>query len=115
MPACAPTTAGRSTPSVRERPPAPRRCDGCGHQLERTIDEVTWFADHGFVGTYAPGFIAMPGLPPLDDEYWDPLWAVYADRGLAVIVHGGYGLEQGFAYGEIDEACRADRRTRAAT
>jgi predicted TIM-barrel fold metal-dependent hydrolase len=80
---------------------------GACTNLERTIDEVAWCADHGFIGTYAPGFVAMPGrLPPLDDEYWDPLWALYADRGLAVIVHGGYGLEQGVAYGAIDQALR---------
>jgi predicted TIM-barrel fold metal-dependent hydrolase len=74
--------------------------------LERTMAEATWIADHGFVGTYAPGFTAVPGLPPLFDEYWDPLWALYADRGLVVIVHGGYGLDQGYAYTEIANACR---------
>ena len=79
---------------------------GSCRDLQRTIDEVTWCADQGFVGTYAPGFVAKPDLPPLDDGYWDPLWALYADRGLAVVVHGGYGLDQGYAYKELEAACR---------
>jgi predicted TIM-barrel fold metal-dependent hydrolase len=74
--------------------------------LDATIAEVEWVADHGFVGTYAPGFTAYPGQPPLDDPHWDRLWSVYADRGLALVVHGGYGLDQGFAYDQIDAACR---------
>jgi predicted TIM-barrel fold metal-dependent hydrolase len=74
--------------------------------LDRTMEEVAWVADHGFVGTYAPGFTAMPGQAPLYDEYWDPLWALYAERGLVVVVHGGYGLDQGYAFSEIESACR---------
>ena len=58
----------------------------------------------------APGFVAKPDLPPLDDGYWDPLWALYADRGLAVVVHGGYGLDQGYAYKELEAACPAGGR-----
>ena len=74
--------------------------------MEATMAEVAWVADHGFVGTYAPGFLAVSGQPPLYDEYWDRLWALYAERGLALVVHGGYGLEQGFAYSEIESACQ---------
>jgi predicted TIM-barrel fold metal-dependent hydrolase len=72
--------------------------------LDSTMAEAAWVADHGFIGTYAPGFLEVPGQPPLDDKYWDPLWALYADRGLKVIVHGGYGLTQGLAYGAIADA-----------
>ena len=68
--------------------------------------ELEWVADHGFVGTYAPGFTTSPGEPPLYDEYWDPLWEVYAARGLVLVVHGGYGLDQGYAYSEIERACK---------
>ena len=71
--------------------------------VERTVAELGWVADHGFIGTYAPGFLAVPGLPPLYDEYWDPVWATYAETGLAVVIHGGYGLEQGYAYRAIAE------------
>jgi predicted TIM-barrel fold metal-dependent hydrolase len=74
--------------------------------LDATIAEVEWVADHGFVGTYAPGFTAYPGQRPLDDPWWDPLWATYAERGVALVVHGGYGLDQGFAYDQIAAACQ---------
>jgi predicted TIM-barrel fold metal-dependent hydrolase len=76
---------------------------GACTDVEATMRQVEWVADHGFVGTYAPGFVAVPGVPPLDDESWDPLWALYADRGVTLVVHGGYGLPQGFAYERIDQ------------
>jgi predicted TIM-barrel fold metal-dependent hydrolase len=77
-----------------------------GSCLDRdaTMAQLRWVADHGFIGTYAPGFLAVPGLPPLDDDYWDPMWALYAELELAVIVHGGYGMEQGRAHAQIVEA-----------
>jgi predicted TIM-barrel fold metal-dependent hydrolase len=50
--------------------------------------------------------MAVPGQPPLDDRYWDPLWASCAEFGLVLVVHGGYGLAQGFAYDQIEAACR---------
>jgi predicted TIM-barrel fold metal-dependent hydrolase len=79
---------------------------GACTDLASTMAQVEWVADHGFVGTYAPGFTAVPGVPPLDDEQWDPLWALYADRGLAVVIHGGYGLPQGFAFDRIETTCQ---------
>jgi predicted TIM-barrel fold metal-dependent hydrolase len=79
---------------------------GACTDLERAMAEVRWIADHGFVGMYMPGFLAVPGQPPLDAGYWDPLWALCADRGLVLVVHGGYGLDQGFAYEQISRACR---------
>jgi predicted TIM-barrel fold metal-dependent hydrolase len=72
-----------------------------GTNVDLLLNELDWIADHGFVGTYAPGWSAVPGLPPLYDEYWDPVWARYADHGLVVVIHGGYGMDQGYAFGEI--------------
>ncbi len=74
--------------------------------MTRSMAEVAWMAEHGFVGTYAPGFLGLEGLPPLFDEYWDPVWSLYAESGLVLVVHGGYGLEQGLAFGLIDDATR---------
>lgn len=74
--------------------------------IDATMAEVGWIADHGFVGMYMPGFMAVPGQPPLDDPYWDRLWALCSDRGLVLVVHGGYGLDQGFAYDQIETSCR---------
>jgi predicted TIM-barrel fold metal-dependent hydrolase len=68
------------------------------------LKELEWVADHGFAGTFAPGFVGVSGLPPLYDEYWDPVWSFYATRGMAVIVHGGYGMEPGVAIEAMEAA-----------
>jgi predicted TIM-barrel fold metal-dependent hydrolase len=78
---------------------------GTGRDLDGTIAEIDWIADHGFVGSYAPGFVGMAGAPPLDDEYWDRFWARCAERDVAMIVHGGYGLAQGYAFDQIAATC----------
>ena len=84
---------------------------GSGTDVNELVDEVTWAADHRFVGTYTPGFNGIPGLPPLDDEYWDPAWATYAETGLIQVIHGGYGYAQGFAFGEIESAIKNTEAT----
>jgi predicted TIM-barrel fold metal-dependent hydrolase len=76
---------------------------GCA-DVDALVAELDWVADHGFVGTYAPGFNGVPGVPPLDDGYWDPVWATYADHELVVIVHAGYGLDQGGAFAAMADA-----------
>jgi predicted TIM-barrel fold metal-dependent hydrolase len=62
--------------------------------LDHTLSEAAWIADHGFKGTSIPGFTAYAGQPPLSDAYWEPLWALCEERGLALWVHGGHGLPQ---------------------
>jgi predicted TIM-barrel fold metal-dependent hydrolase len=79
---------------------------GACTDLGAAIAEARWIADHGFLGMYLPGFLAVPGQPPLDDSFWDPLWALCADRGLVLVVHGGYGLDQGYAFEQIVSACQ---------
>ena len=77
---------------------------GTYSDMESALDEATWVADHGFVGTFAPGFTHFPGLRPLDDEFWEPLWSLYEERELALVVHGGYGFDQGVAYAAVEAA-----------
>jgi predicted TIM-barrel fold metal-dependent hydrolase len=72
--------------------------------MDAALEEAVWAADHGFTGTFAPGFTHFPGMRPLDDEFWEPLWSLYEERGLALVVHGGYGFDQGFAYGAVKAA-----------
>jgi predicted TIM-barrel fold metal-dependent hydrolase len=79
---------------------------GACTDLEAAMTEARWIADHGFLGMYMPGFLALPGQPPLDDSFWDPLWALCSDRALVLVVHGGYGLDQGYAYEQIVSACQ---------
>jgi predicted TIM-barrel fold metal-dependent hydrolase len=74
--------------------------------IDATVDELRWCADHGFVGTFAPGFLTRPGMLPLYDPYWEPLWAECEARGLAIVVHAGFGFEQGFLYEKLDRVNR---------
>jgi predicted TIM-barrel fold metal-dependent hydrolase len=77
---------------------------GTYSDMESALEEAEWVADHGFIGTFAPGFTHFPGMPPLDDDFWEPLWALYEERGLTLVVHGGYGFDQGVAYAAVQAA-----------
>jgi predicted TIM-barrel fold metal-dependent hydrolase len=70
--------------------------------LETAIGELDWIADHGFVGTYAPGYLRHPDMSPLYDPYWEPFWSACVDHGLAVVVHAGYGWDQGVPFSEFE-------------
>ena len=75
---------------------------GSCSDIDATVAELEWIAEHGFVGTFCPGFLSHPALPPLFDGYWDPFWSVCADRGLGVFVHAGFGWMQGDVYPEVE-------------
>ena len=74
---------------------------GPGIDVPGTVAELEWLADHGFRGTYPPGFLSYPGQRPLFDESWEPVWRVCEDRGLPLFVHAGFGQEQGRFFPEI--------------
>jgi predicted TIM-barrel fold metal-dependent hydrolase len=71
---------------------------GTGYDIDATVAELEWLADHGFAGTYIPAFFAVPGVPPLFDEYWEPVWNVCESRGLPLFVHAGFGVPYGEMY-----------------
>jgi predicted TIM-barrel fold metal-dependent hydrolase len=71
--------------------------------MASTVADLEWIADHGFAGTFCPGFMRHAGTPPLFDEYWDPFWSSCEDNGLAVVVHAGYGLEQGVVFPQLEK------------
>jgi predicted TIM-barrel fold metal-dependent hydrolase len=77
-----------------------------GLDLDATLDELDWLADHGFRGTYAPGYSAYPDIPPFSDEHWDPVWARCVERGLPLFVHAGFGLPQGSMFHLVDTVKR---------
>ncbi len=86
---------------------------GPGLDIEATIAELSWVADRGFRGTYAPGFLSYPGLRPLFDDYWEPVWRLCEERSLPLFVHAGFGQDQGRAFPEIaadQERSRCRRR-----
>ena len=69
-----------------------------GIDMGATLAELEWISDHGFRGTYAPGFISYPGIPPLFDEYWEPVWTLCEERGLPLFIHAGFGSQQGLLF-----------------
>ena len=70
--------------------------------MDVTVKELEWVADHGFTGTYGPGYLHHRGMPPLFDSYWDRFWSVCEERNLAVIVHAGFGTQQGAVFPEVE-------------
>jgi predicted TIM-barrel fold metal-dependent hydrolase len=63
--------------------------------LDETIRELQWSAEHGFVAAYLPQNTYDETLPPLTDPYYEPYWAACADLGFTLIVHAGWGMPQG--------------------
>jgi predicted TIM-barrel fold metal-dependent hydrolase len=71
------------------------------NDMDRSLRDLTWLADHGFVGTYGPGFMTHSHTPAAFDPYWDPFWARCAEGNLAIVVHAGFGWEQGIAFEQL--------------
>ena len=70
--------------------------------MESTVADLEWIADHGFAGTFCPGFMRHAGTPPLFDKYWEPFWSLCEDRGIAIVVHAGYGVNQGVVFPQLE-------------
>ncbi len=66
--------------------------------MDRTVADLEWNADHKFVATYAPGYMTHPDMPPLYDAYWEPFWRTCEERNLSLVLHAGYGWEHGHAF-----------------
>jgi predicted TIM-barrel fold metal-dependent hydrolase len=70
---------------------------GSCHDMDRTVAELHWMADHGIRSVGTPLILADEELPPLVDPYFSPFWDACAERGLILSVHAGWGARQGFA------------------
>ena len=70
--------------------------------MAATVAEIEWIADHDFTGTYGPGYMHHPDMPPLYDAYWEPFWSACEASNIAVVVHAGFGTEQGAVFPEIE-------------
>ena len=70
--------------------------------MDATVAELEWMADHRFTGTYGPGYMWHRDMPPLFDEYWEPFWSTCEARGIAIVVHAGFGTEFGKAFPQIE-------------
>ena len=80
--------------------------------MDAAVAEVHWIADHGFAATYGPHYMTHPDLPSLVDEYWEPYWAACAERGIAIVVHAGFGTAQGVVFKEIEKIYSTRRGSR---
>jgi predicted TIM-barrel fold metal-dependent hydrolase len=66
--------------------------------MDSAVAEIHWIADHKFVGTFGPGYMHHTAMPPLYDAYWEPFWTACEDRGIAIVVHAGFGTDQGVVF-----------------
>lgn len=66
--------------------------------IEASVRELEWAADHRFVSVGVPGICHDPELPPLHDGHFDPFWSTCEQRGLALSMHAGWGQPQGVFY-----------------
>jgi predicted TIM-barrel fold metal-dependent hydrolase len=71
--------------------------------IDAAVAEIHWIADHDFAATYAPHYMTHPRMPPLLDEYWEPYWTACEERGIAVVVHAGFGTQQGVVFKVIED------------
>ncbi|MET0886025.1 MAG: amidohydrolase family protein [Mycetocola sp.] len=71
--------------------------------MDATIREIEWVAEHGFKLVELPGLCLDPDAPPLHSSYYDSLWRACADAGMCVALHAGWGLEQGRTLDYFDE------------
>ena len=53
--------------------------------LEESLTEVRWAADHGLRGIHFPATVS--GLPSFEDPVWEPFFAACAERNLVLVTH----------------------------
>jgi len=63
--------------------------------MDATVQELYWVAEHGFPTVTVPGFLLDTSLPTLSSPYYEPFWEACADLGLVLSVHAGHGRPQG--------------------
>jgi predicted TIM-barrel fold metal-dependent hydrolase len=70
--------------------------------MDETVWNLHWVAEHGFRSVSVPGYTADDALPPLSSSYYEPFWAACADLGLVLSVHAGHGRVQGEFFEYVD-------------
>jgi predicted TIM-barrel fold metal-dependent hydrolase len=71
--------------------------------MTTAVAEIDWIADHDFAATYAPGYMRHADTPPLFDDYWTPFWSACEERGVALVVHAGFGWDQGTVFPQLEK------------
>ena len=80
------------------------------HDLDATVQEIEWAAEHGMKGVILPT-VPGKGLPPYYDTCYDPLWAACQDCALPVHIHGGGGTPDYGNYGVVSMLMYATEAT----
>src|SRR5262249_24652894 len=62
--------------------------------MDETVGELRWVAEHGFKLVELPGLCLDPAMPPLYPDYYEPVWRACAESGMALGLHAGWGTEQ---------------------
>lgn len=61
------------------------------NDVEHTVEDIHWAADHGFKSVLLPSVPPDQGLPGLWSPHYDPVWQACVDTGIVVTQHGGTG------------------------
>jgi predicted TIM-barrel fold metal-dependent hydrolase len=62
--------------------------------MDATVKELHWIADHGFRSVQPPGNTGNPELPPIQDPHYEPFWSACEDLDLVLTAHVGFGAPQ---------------------
>jgi predicted TIM-barrel fold metal-dependent hydrolase len=80
------------------------------HDLDATIAEIKWAAEHGMKGVIIPT-VPGKGLPPYMDTCYDPLWGACQEHDMPVHIHGGGGTPSYGDYGVVSMLMYATEAT----
>lgn len=69
--------------------------------MEVALRDLDSIADSKFTATYLPGYMTHAKQLPLYDAFWDPYWSRCVERGISLVVHAGYGTEQGIVFPQL--------------
>ena len=80
------------------------------HDLDATIAEIRWAREQGMKGVIIPT-VPGEGLPPYQDQCYDPLWGACQDLEMPVHIHGGGGTPDYGDYGVVSMLIYATEAT----
>lgn len=74
--------------------------------MDVAVAEIEWIAERNFTGIFLPGYVHHAGMPPLYDQYWEPFWSACEANNIALVIHAGYGTEQGTVFPQFERMYR---------
>jgi len=66
--------------------------------MDVALADLDWLGDHDFTAVYAPGYMRHADMPRPHDRYWEPYYARCEELSMPLVVHAGYGWDQGVAF-----------------